>query len=174
MEEETLFPLNCLRNAQEYLIGRVEYVFEVAILIAEIPPFLRTAQAESKLSPGPDFLDMEESPPQRSGVLSSGTPMTGEIPQPRITAPDGGEFLSKVIVIQKALLSITCCFILSNVAFCSLMLSNFVCFVLSNAVLFGLVLIGAVYCCQVLSIVFLYYLLLPCAFYFCLIVSYTV
>ena len=166
-----MLPLNCLRKAQEYLIGRVEYVFEVAILIAEIPPFLQTAQAESKLSPGPDFLDMEESPPQRSGVLSSGTPMTGEIPQPRITAPDGGEFLSKVIVIQKALLSITCCFILSTVAFCSLILSNFVCFVLSNAVLFGLILIGAACCWQILSIVFLYYLLLPCSFYFCLVLS---
>ena len=50
-----------------------------------------TAAAEAKLSPGPDFMEAEESLPQRSGVLSSETQMTGDIPQPRITAPDGGK-----------------------------------------------------------------------------------
>ena len=52
---------------------------------------IHAAPAEAKLSPGPDFMETEETLPQRSGVLSSETPMTGEIPQPRITAPDGGK-----------------------------------------------------------------------------------
>ena len=40
--------------------------------------------------PGPDFLETEEQSPQRSDVTNAGEPMKEEIPQPRVTSPDGG------------------------------------------------------------------------------------
>ena len=46
------------------------------------------APAEKQLPPGSDFMDLEEQSPQRSSVQSSDANV--EVPEPRITAPEGG------------------------------------------------------------------------------------
>ena len=61
---------------------------------------------EAKLSPGPDFIEEEGPAPQRSGLLSSENEMTGEMPQPRITAPDGGKLIDGLgLVLARSLFS---------------------------------------------------------------------
>ena len=64
-------------------------LFDAVSLIANILSPL-TAPAVKQALQGPDFLETEEQSPQRSDVVNAGEPMKEEIPQPRVTSPDGG------------------------------------------------------------------------------------